>query len=169
MEESMPVSRIQSWLRNAPHPEIWAVRIHRIAHWLWLRRRRLAATVLQAFCRILTGVDIHPAAQLGPGLQVMHGVGLVVGPQVVTGPGCVLRQGVTLGSNGRVRGMPHLGARVQVGANAVLLGPITVGDDVWIGAGAVVLRDVPAGCVAVGNPAHVRMPTARGADAPEPR
>ncbi len=163
------MSRLRAWARNAPCPEVWAVRLHRMAHGLWVRGHPTAAQWLQTLGRVLTGVDIDPAARMGPGLEISHGVGLVVGPDVVTGPSCVLRQCVTLGGNGRVKGMPHLGARVQVGANAVLLGPITVGDDAWIGAGAVVLCDVPAGCVAVGNPARVLPPKSERAQIQVPR
>jgi len=120
---------------------------------------------------VFTGVDIHPAAQIGARFIVGHGVGIVIGEDVRVGDDCIIQQCVTLGQltldagdkGGRFQ--PTLGNRVHVGANAVLLGPITIGDDAKIGAGAVVLCDVPAGCTAVGNPARVLPPKGEHADA----
>ena len=94
----------------------------------------------------LTGVDIAPAAEIGPGLRISHGVGLVIGAHAKVGADCLLMHGITLGAPTleRIGDMPTLGDRVVVGAGAKILGGITVGDDVLVGVNTVVTRDVPA-------------------------
>jgi serine O-acetyltransferase len=155
-------------LEYLANPSLWALGVHRHAHRLWARNRRRSAFILAAWARVLTGIDIHPAAAIGRNVRIGHGVGLVIGATAEVGDGCELLQGVTLGRRRGViladgRRHPKLGRRVEVGANAVLLGPITVGDDAKIGAGAIVLQDVPSGWTAVGNPARLLPPKAERA------
>ena len=155
--------------RRALDVGYWAVAAHRVAHWLWRRRRRTLGALVAVTARVLTGADIHPAACIGRGFVLSHGSGTVIGGGVVMGECCVVHQGVTMGLRHRAgeRGQPRLGSRVLVGANAVLLGGVTVGDEARIGAAAVVLTDVPPGWTAVGNPARLVPPSAgRPEDAP---
>jgi len=94
----------------------------------------------------LTGVDIAPAARIGPGLRIAHGTGLVIGNGVEIGSDWLLMHGVTLGAPtlSRIGDMPKLGDRVTLGAQASVIGPVAIGDDVFVGAHALVTRDVPA-------------------------
>ncbi|HET8989644.1 MAG TPA: serine O-acetyltransferase [Acidimicrobiales bacterium] len=148
------------------YPGVHALWAHRVAHTLH-PRHPLLARVLAAVARVLTGVDIHPAAEIGRRVFIDHAVGVVIGETAVVGDDATLFHGVTLGGLGRTAGRRHpvVGARVLIGAGATLLGPITVGDDALIGANSVVLADVPAGATAVGSPARVvrTAPPDRGA------
>ncbi len=104
----------------------------------------------------MTGVEIHPAAQIGNYFFIDHGSGVVIGETAVIGDCVTLYQGVTLGGTGFQRGKRHptLGDNVTVGSGAKLLGPIAVGDGAKIGANTVVVEDVPPGATVVGNPGH---------------
>jgi serine O-acetyltransferase len=106
--------------------------------------------------RSITGVEIHPAAEIGKEFFIDHGSGVVIGETARVGDRVTLYQGVTLGGTGFQRGKRHptLGDNVTVGSGAKLLGPIAVGDNAKIGANTVVVEDVPAGATVVGNPGH---------------
>jgi serine O-acetyltransferase len=135
-----------------------AVLMHRLAHALWKLRLKLVARAIAAISRLLTGVEIHPAAMIGEHCFIDHGAGVVIGETAIIGNRVTLYQGVTLGgiSSDKVKRHPTIGDDVVVGAGAKLLGPITIGNGARIGANAVVLKDVPAGEVHVGIPARVR-------------
>jgi serine O-acetyltransferase len=139
------------------YPGLHAVILHRFAHWLWVHKLRLMARLVSELNRHFTGIEIHPAAQIGRGLFIDHGMGTVIGETSEIGDGVTLYQGVTLGGTGKQTGKRHptLGSNVVVGVGASVLGAITVGDSALIGAGSVVLRDVPANSTVVGVPAHV--------------
>ncbi|SON61692.1 Serine acetyltransferase [Mycobacterium simulans] len=139
------------------YPGVHAVWGHRISHWLWLRGARLAARALAELTRVLTGVEIHPAAVLGAGLFIDHATGVVIGETAEVGDDVTLFHGVTLGGTGRETGKRHptVGDRVIIGAGAKILGPIKVGDDSRIGANAVVVKDVPSSAVVVGVPGQI--------------
>jgi serine O-acetyltransferase len=124
-----------------------AVFFYRLARWFKRRRIPVFGPLFARLGLFLTGADISPRAEIGPGLRISHGIGLVVGGFARIGAGATLLHAVTLGSlsEDRVEQMPTLGDRVFVGAGATLLGPITVGDDAFIGAGALVTRHIPAG------------------------
>jgi serine O-acetyltransferase len=134
-----------------------AIIIHRMAHWLWRHRLRVTARFLSQAGRLLTGIEIHPAARIGAGFFVDHGMGVVIGETSEIGDNVTLYQGVTLGGTGKEEGKRHptLGDNVVVGVGASVLGSIAVGADSIIGAGAVVLRSVPPGSTAVGVPARI--------------
>ena len=141
------------------YPGVHAVWAYRIAHRMWREPGlRLPARLLSQFVRFLTGIEIHPAAQLGRRLFIDHGMGVVVGETAMVGDDVVLFHGSTLGGKSMKRGKRHptLGDWVVVGAGAKVLGPVWIGDGARIGANAVVVHDVPAGAVAVGVPAQVR-------------
>jgi serine O-acetyltransferase len=108
--------------------------------------------------RWFTGIEIHPAAQIGERVFFDHAMGVVVGETAEIGDGCTIYQGVTLGGTSLYKGAkrhPTLGKDVVVGAGAKVLGGFTVGDGAKIGSNAVVTKPVPAGATAVGNPARI--------------
>lgn len=133
-----------------------AVLLHRVAHKLHKKGKTLSARAISQINRAVTGVEIHPAAEIGKGVFIDHGSGVVIGETAVVGDNCTIYQGVTLGGTGKHTGKRHptLGNNVMVGAGAKVLGPFTVGDNSKIAAGAVVLREVPANSTAVGVPAR---------------
>lgn len=139
------------------YPGLHAVWGHRITHALWGMGLRLPARVLSQVVRLATGIEIHPAAQLGRRLFIDHGMGVVIGETAILGDDVTLYQGVTLGGTGKQRGKRHptLCDRVFVGNNANILGDITVGENSRVGAGSVVLQDVPPNSTVVGVPGHI--------------
>ena len=139
------------------YPGVHAIWGHRINHWLWRRGAKLAARITAEITRILTGVEVHPGAVLGPGLFIDHATGVVIGETAEVGEDVTLYHGVTLGGSGRDTGKRHptIGDRVIIGAGAKVLGAIKVGDDSRIGANAVVVKEVPSSSVVVGVPGQV--------------
>jgi putative colanic acid biosynthesis acetyltransferase WcaB len=101
------------------------------------------------------GVELPVGTQVGPGLTLNHATGLVVNVAAKIGAGCDLKHGCTVGQRRAGGPSPVLGDGVVLGAGAHVVGGITLGDGAEVGAGAVVLQDVPAGHIAVGNPARV--------------
>ena len=134
-----------------------ALMLYRLSHALHRSGHYFAARLVSQSGRFLTGIEIHPGAEIGEGLFIDHGAGVVIGETAIIGDNCTLYQGVTLGGTGKETGKRHptLGDGVMVGAGAKLLGNFTVGDGAKIAAGAVVLGDVPAEATAVGIPARV--------------
>ena len=128
---------------------------HRIAHALWTRGFRFSARFLSQVVRFLTGVEIHPAADIGRRLFIDHGAGVVIGETAEVGDDVLLYHGVTLGGDSmrREKRHPTLGDGVTVGANATLLGDISVGEAASVGAGSVVVEDVSPGVTVAGVPA----------------
>jgi serine O-acetyltransferase len=129
---------------------------HRVAHALHGAGVPLLPGAIAYLTRSITGVEIHPAAKIGPELFIDHGSGVVIGETAEIGKRVTLYQGVTLGGTGFQRGKRHptLGDNVTVGSGAKLLGPISVGDGAKIGANTVVVEDVPPSSTVVGNPGH---------------
>ncbi len=134
-----------------------AVWFYRINHKLWDHKFFLLARWLSQVARWLTGIEIHPGAQIGRRLFIDHGVGVVIGETAVVGDDVTLYQGVTLGGTGKERGKRHPTVldNVVVGGGAKILGNITEGRNCRIGAGSVVLRDVPDDSTVVGVTGHV--------------
>jgi serine O-acetyltransferase len=139
------------------YPGVHALCGHRVSHWLWRHRARLPARALGELTRVLTGVDIHPAAELSPGVFIDHATGVVIGETAEVGADVTMYHGATLGGTSLVPGKRHptIGDRVIIGAGAKVLGPITVGHDSQIGANSVVVKPVPPGSVVVGVPGQV--------------
>ena len=139
------------------YPGLHAKWAHTFEHWLWRRGVRGLARVLSQIPRFMTGVEIHPAAQIGRRFFIDHAMGVVIGETTVIGDDCVLYQGVTLGGTGNESGKRHptLGDRVTVGTGAKVLGNIHIGDDVRIGGNSVVVKDVPPASTVVGVPGRV--------------
>jgi serine O-acetyltransferase len=134
-----------------------AVWLHRIAHWLWIHHFYLGSRSLSQFGRFLTGIEIHPGAQVGRRLFIDHGMGVVIGETSIVGDDVTLYQGVTLGGTGKERGKRHptVCDNVVVGAGAKILGNIIIGQNSRIGAGSVVLRSIPDDSTVVGVPGHI--------------
>jgi serine O-acetyltransferase len=135
---------------------VQALLAHRAAHALLEARVPLLPRMIAYVARSVTGVEIHPAAEIGADFFIDHGSGVVIGETAVIGNRVTLYQGVTLGGTGFQRGKRHptLGDNVTVGSGAKLLGPIAVGDNAKVGANTVVVEDVPPGATVVGNPGH---------------
>lgn len=139
------------------YPGVHAQAFHRLAHRLWRWGWLTPARFVSHVSRFLTGIEIHPAARLGPGLFIDHGMAVVIGETAEVGANVTLLQGVTLGGTSlkREKRHPTLGDNVVVGAGAKVIGAIRVGDGSRIGAGSVVVRDVPPNSVVVGVPGRV--------------
>jgi serine O-acetyltransferase len=135
---------------------VQALLAHRAAHALMEAGVPLLPRIIAYVTRAITGIEIHPAAQIGKEFFIDHGSGVVIGETASIGNCVTLYQGVTLGGTGFQRGKRHptLGDNVTVGSGAKLLGPIAVGDGAKIGANTVVVEDVPCGATVVGNPGH---------------
>lgn len=133
---------------------IWA---HRMAHWLYKKRRFVIARFISQVSRFFTGIEIHPGAVIGERLFIDHGAGVVIGETCVIGNDVVLYQGVTLGGTGKEKGKRHptIGNNVVISSGAKVLGSFTVGDNSRIGANAVVLSEVPPNSTVVGIPGRV--------------
>ena len=147
--------------RNAPevilcYPGFQAVLIYRLSNIMWRAKLKLIARITANIGRIITGIEIHPAAKIGKKLFIDHGIGVVIGETAVIGDGCTLYHGVTLGGVSWKKGKRHptLGDKVIIGAGAKVLGPITIGNGSKIGSNAVVLEDVPDRTTVVGIPAR---------------
>jgi len=134
-----------------------AICAYRVTHWLWNHQFRLLARWLSQVARFLTGIEIHPAAQIARRLFIDHGMGVVIGETAIVGDDVTIYQGATLGGTGKekLKRHPTVGNGVVIGAGAKILGNIQVGNDSRIGAGSVVLRDVPEGSTVVGVPGHI--------------
>src|SRR3954453_5301182 len=140
----------------AAWPGVQALLAHRVAHALHSAGVPVVPRTLATAVRAVTGVEIHPAAQIGAGLFIDHGMGVVIGETAEIGEDVTLYQGVTLGGTGFACGKRHptLEANVTVGSGAKLLGPIRVGHGAKVGANSVVIHDVPPNSTVVGNPGH---------------
>ncbi len=139
------------------YPGLQALLFHRFAHWLYVLGIPFVPRLISHIARFLTGVEIHPGAQIGQGVFIDHGMGVVIGETAIVGDYVLIYQGVTLGGTGKESGKRHptLGENVVVGAGAKVLGNILIGNNVRIGAGSVVLRDVPSDCTVVGIPGRI--------------
>lgn len=139
------------------YPGVHALWAHRVSHSLWIRGVKLPARMLQSATRVMTGVDIHPGAQIGRRVFIDHATGVVIGETAEVGEDVVIFHDVTLGGVAMTPGKRHptVGNHVMIGAGAKVLGPIEVHDGAKIGANAVVVKDVPCGNVAIGVPARL--------------
>ena len=137
-------------------PGVHALLAHRVAHALHEAGVPLLPRMIAALSRAITGIEIHPAAQIGRGFFIDHGMGVVIGETAELGDDVTLYQGVTLGGTGFATGKRHptVQDNVTIGSGAKLLGPITVGHGSKVGANSVVIHDVPANSTVVGNPGH---------------
>ena len=144
------------------YPGFQAIMAYRLSHWFWVRGWRLLGRGISQLARWLTGIEIHPGAEIGDNLFIDHGMGVVVGESSIIGDGVTLYQGVTLGgvapsvdseSQRDQKRHPTLKDGVIVGSGAQVLGPVTVGRCARVGANAVVTKEVPEFATVVGIPA----------------
>ena len=138
-------------------PGFQAILLHRFNHWLWNKSFYLLARITAHIARFLTGIEIHPGAQIGRRLFIDHGMGIVIGETAELGDDVSIYHGVTLGGTTWQKGKRHptLDDNVVVGAGAKILGPITIGAGSRIGCNAVVVKDTPPGSTVIGVPGHV--------------
>ncbi len=139
------------------YPGLHAVLFYRVAHRAWARGWITLARTLSHIGRMLTGIEIHPGAQIGQRFFIDHGMGVVIGETAIIGNGVTLYQGVTLGGTSLHGGKRHptLEDNVIIGSGAQVLGGFTVGRGARVGANAVVVKAVPAGATVTGIPAKV--------------
>ena len=163
--ERDPAAR--NWLEVVlVYPGFHALLMHRLAHGLWRRRLYLLARIVAHISRFLTGIEIHPAARIGPGCFIDHGMGVVIGETAEIGENVTLYQGVVLGGTGKERGKRHptIGNNVVIATGAAVLGSFRVGDNARIGAGSVVLSEVPPNATVVGIPGRIVKENGRRVD-----
>ncbi|SFC55769.1 serine O-acetyltransferase [Alkalibacterium subtropicum] len=159
---------IKTYKRNDPsarstleiiltYPGFWAIIYYRIAHFLHQKNLKLIARMVSSFSRWVTGVEIHPGAQIGRCFFIDHGMGIVIGETAIIGNDVKVFHGVTLGGRGDETGKRHptIEDGVMLSAHVQVIGNVTVGKNAKIGAGAVVLSDIPEGVTAVGIPAKI--------------
>ncbi|MBQ6624696.1 MAG: serine O-acetyltransferase [Clostridia bacterium] len=139
------------------YPGLKAIRSHRKAHWLYNHKMFFLARYVSQRAVKKTGIEIHPAAQIGKRFFIDHGTGVVIGETTIIGDDVTIYQGVTLGGTGKDTGKRHptIGNHVMIGSGAKVLGPFKVGDYSKIASGAVVLEEIPPHSTAVGVPARV--------------
>ena len=139
------------------YPGLHALICYRLAHRLHKWHIPLIPRVISYIARIFTGIEIHPAAQIGRRFFIDHGEGVVIGETSIIGDDVLMYQQVTLGGTGKDTGKRHptIGNNVILGAGAKILGNIDIGDFVRIGAGSVVIEDVPQHSTVVGVPGRI--------------
>jgi len=139
------------------YPGFHSILLHRAAHRIYTAGFPLLARIVSQFNRTVTGIEIHPCANIGRRCFIDHGMGVVIGETTEIGDDVLLYQGVTLGGTGKEKGKRHptIGNNVVIGTGAKILGNITIGDHTKIGAGSVVIRSVPDHSTVVGVPGRV--------------
>jgi len=139
------------------YPGLHAIWMHRIAHFFYRPNWYTFARFISHISRGLTGIEIHPGANIGRRFFIDHGMGVVIGETTEIGDDCLIYKGVVLGGTTleKKKRHPTLGSRVVVGSNSTILGAITIGDGVKVGSGSVVIKDVPPGATVVGVPGRV--------------
>lgn len=140
-----------------------AIVFYRFNHFLWQHKFCLTARILSQIARFLTGIEIHPGAQIGSGFMIDHGMGVVIGETTIIGNNVTLYHDVTLGGrklydkNGKklVKRHPTIGNNVVIGSGAQILGPITLGNGVKVGSNAIVIHDIPDNCTVINTAAYI--------------
>lgn len=136
------------------YPGFHILIFHRIANFLYRHKLFFIARLISQIGRFITGIEIHPGAQIGKRLFIDHGMGIVIGETAEVGDNCTIYHQVTLGGTGKDKNKRHptVGNNVMIGAGSKVLGPIKIGNNVKIGAGSVVLHDIEKNSTVVGVP-----------------
>ncbi len=139
------------------YPGFHAMLFYRFAHRLWVNNMKFLGRFVSHVGRFMTGIEIHPGAQIGHGFFIDHGMGVVIGETAEIGDNCTLYHGVTLGGTSwaKEKRHPTLGDNVVIGSGAKVLGPFTVGDNSKIGSNSVVVKEVPESATVVGIPGKI--------------
>ena len=139
------------------YPGLHALFLHKIANFFWLIRLGLLAKAIAYLSRMITDIEIHPAAKIGNNLFIDHGLGVVIGETSIIGNNVLIYHGVTLGGTSLKKGKRHptINDNAIIGAGAKILGPIIIGNGARVGANAVVTRDVDDYTTVMGIPAKV--------------
>lgn len=139
------------------YPGLHALWFHRLAHFLWSHKLRFLARLFSQISRFLTGVEIHPGAEIGRRFFIDHGAGVVIGETTEIGDDVLIYQGVVLGGTSleKKKRHPTIGNNVVISAGAIVLGTVKIGDHARVGAGSVVLTDVPPNATVVGVPGRI--------------
>jgi len=142
------------------YPGLHALWFHRRAHWLWLHNLKFSARFVSHLSRFLTGIEIHPGAQLGHRIVIDHGMSIVIGETAEVGNKVLIYMGVVLGGTAleNIKRHPTIEDDVILGSGAIVLGPIRIGKGAKVGAGSVVVRPVPPGATVVGVPGRIAGP-----------
>lgn len=140
------------------YPGFYALLLHRLSHFLYKNKLFFLARLISQISRFITGIEIHPGAQIGRKLYIDHGMGIVIGETATIGDNCTIFHGVTLGGTGKNinKRHPDIGNNVFIGSGAKVLGPIKIGNNVKIGANSVVLKDIPDNSTVVGVPRNYK-------------
>lgn len=140
------------------YPGVKALKYHRIAHKLYLKKHYFLARLISERVKRKTGIEIHPGATIGNRVFIDHGSGIVIGETTIIGDDVLIYQGVTLGGTGTAKEKRHptIGNGVLLSCGAKVLGNITIGANSKIGAGSVVLKDVPENSTVVGIPGVIK-------------
>ncbi len=149
---------IKSNLEVLLYPSFKALLYHKISHYLYVKKRYFLARYFCERAKRKTGIEIHPAAVIGKGLFIDHGIGVIIGETVTIGNDVLIYHDVTLGATGKEttkKRHPTIGNHVIIGSGAKILGNITIGNHVKIGANAIILEDVPDGVTVVGIPGKI--------------
>lgn len=127
------------------------MRFYRMERWCYLHRFTVLARIINRFIYLQFNCSIPYTTDIGPDVEIAHGIGIVLHQFSVIGEGTIIYQNVTVGN-----GMgPKIGSNCVIGSGACVLGDIIIGDNVKIGANAVVIKDVPNNCTVVGVPARI--------------
>ncbi len=133
---------------------------HQRPIWLWWPLR-LALTIIRKLFIITTLIDIHPDAEIGPGLIIPHGGPIRVHAETRIGSDCALHHMCTIGAGPNGAGA-IIGDHVFIGCHSSIIGRVTIGDGAMIAANSLVISNVPAGMTAIGVPAKVLPTMPRG-------
>lgn len=141
------------------YPGLHALIMQRIAHKLYKWEIPFIPRLISNISRFLTGIEIHPGANIGKKFFIDHGMGVVIGETTVIGDNVLVYQGVTLGGTGKQVGKRHptVNNNVVFGSGSKVLGNITIGNNVRVGAGSVVISDVPDNSTVIGIPGRIVM------------
>lgn len=155
LKDSSVHSKLQIFLTS---PSFHGLMAYRFYSFFNRYRFYILSWPMYFWARIIFSMDIHPSAEIQPGVVIDHGIGVVIGETASVGTGSLIYHGVTLGAKNNCLGKrhPQVGNNVVIGAGAKILGYVFVGNDVKIGANSVVLRDIPSMVTAAGVPAEIK-------------